>query len=96
MVSYEYFMDVMQPYEVRTLVKNAHYTMKQEKEIARRVMWSNIQPLNKRRIDEKKLIPLVTDKPDNLVEVIKSEAKVQLSEDEIYKNIFKLKEGDSK
>lgn len=62
-VSVEYFLDRMQFYELDALLENLNYCVRNQWEIARNVMWSNLAPMSKKKIKPKDIIELPFDKP---------------------------------
>ena len=61
MVSYEYFMDEMQEYEIELFMLNVNHAQKCDWERARMIMFTNISPYMKRQKTPKELFPLPTD-----------------------------------
>lgn len=61
MVSYEYFMDEMNEYEIELCMMNVNHAQKSEWERARMIMYTNLSPYMKRQKSAKEMFPLPTD-----------------------------------
>lgn len=55
-------MDEMQPYELYLILDNLNYSIKNDWEIGREIMWSNLQPWSKKKLKPEDVISLPWDK----------------------------------
>ena len=85
-LSYEYFCDELQDWELIWLLKNQHYAYKNEWEQTRYLLYFFIAPYTKERYNSiQEFFPLTTDKEikeehnyeisDNQIELLKEKAK---------------------
>ena len=71
-VTYEYFMDSMDAYELYTLIKEMHYSRKDDWEMTRKIVYATISPwLKDKNKTEKDILPLITD--ERIIEYFKSD-----------------------
>ena len=54
-------MDEMRPYELYLILDNLNYSIKNDWEIAREIMWSNLQPWSKKKLKPEDVISLPWD-----------------------------------
>ena len=54
-------MDEMQVYELYLILENLNYSIKNDWEIGREIMWSNLQPWSKKKIKPEDVISLPWD-----------------------------------
>lgn len=94
LVSYQYFMDEMQMYEIFDLIDLIPWANKTSYEQMRLVMWATLKPyLKKQTITPEKLLPLYTD--THVSEKIvpeHTEAEIEEMRRQIL-NIYKKKNG---
>lgn len=64
LVTYEYFMDSLQDYELQILCDNIGWTYKNEWEIARMNSYCSLSAFGKPKKTITKMFPLITDKDD--------------------------------
>ena len=78
-ISYEYFCDSLQDYELSWLLYNMNYAYKNEWEQTRYLLYFFIAPYTKERYNSiQEFFPLSTDKTDN-----KEEHNTEITNDEI-------------
>ena len=78
-LSYEYFCDELQDWELVWLLKNQHYAYKNEWQMVRYQLYYAIAPYTKTRYNSiEEFFPLSTDKTDN-----KEEHNTEITNDEI-------------
>lgn len=82
-ISYEYFMDNMQQYEIQSLVDMIPWAKRQSLETTRLLLWGSIAPYLKKNKTAQQLMPLVTDNA-NIEEPI-DEIKVDNIREQIQK-----------
>jgi len=63
-ISYEYFMDSLQQYEIQSLVDMIPWANKQSLEQTRLLLWGSISPYLKKHKTAEQLMPLMTDNAD--------------------------------
>ena len=51
-------MDEMLPYELYLILDNLNYSIKNDWEIGREIMWSNLQPWSKKKLKPEDVISL--------------------------------------
>lgn len=91
MVSYEYFMDEMQEYEIDILVENLPYCEQAEWLRTRYIVWSNLKPyLKKKSMSPSELFPLPFDDDENS---IKTDIKLSEIEIENYRKMLENMNG---
>ena len=54
-------MDEMQPYELYLILENLNYSIKNDWEICREIMWSTLQPWSKKKLKPEDVITLPWD-----------------------------------
>lgn len=54
-------MDDMQPFELYLILDNLNYSIKNDWEIGREIMWSNLQPWSKKKLKPEDVISLPWD-----------------------------------
>ena len=54
-------MDEMQPYELYLILENLNYSIKNDWEICREIVWSNLQPWSKKKLKPEEVISLPWD-----------------------------------
>ena len=78
-ISYEYFCDKLQDWELLFLLQNMNYAYKNEWEQTRYLLYFSIAPYTKTRYNSiQEFFPLSTDKTDN-----KEEHNIEITNDEI-------------
>lgn len=60
-VSYDYFMDRMQQYELQMFIDMLPWAFKHDSEQTRLVLWGILSPYMKKKQSPEELLPLVTD-----------------------------------
>lgn len=61
-VTYEYFLDRMQPYEIQPLIDMLPWANKQSLEQTRLLLWGSLSPYLKHKKTAEQMMPLKTDK----------------------------------
>lgn len=72
-IDYQYFMDEMQQYEVNDLMELVPWANKASYDQMRRIMWASLKPYLKDGVSPERLMPLYTDKSDNIGDLDESE-----------------------
>ena len=73
-------MDEMQPYELYLILENLNYSIKNDWEICREIMWSNLQPWSKKKLKPEDVISLPWDNKQS-----KRKANVEVTNDIVTK-----------
>ena len=90
LVTYDYFMDSLQVYEVGLLVDMIPWSAKQSYEQTRLLLWGVLSPYLKQKKSPKQILPLVTD----IVHTEKALPDEELNELRTkIQNIYSLKNG---
>ena len=73
-------MDEMQPYELYLILENLNYSIKNDWEICREIMWSNLQTWSKKKLKPEDVISLPWDSKQS-----KRKANVEVTNDIVAK-----------
>ena len=73
-------MDEMQPYELYLILENLNYSIKNDWEICREIMWSNLQTWSKKKLKPEDVISLPWDNKQS-----KRKANVEVTNDIVAK-----------